>query len=315
MTMNKKITLRHLEAFRAIILRHSVSSAADYLGVSQPVVTRLLQEFEKRLDIVLFDRERNRLKPTREAMLLYKDVMGALENVDHINQVANREMPLNAKTIVVASAPAMALSFLPLATKDFLATQQNIQVNLLMHGSMRIIDLLESGELDAGFVMLPNDLPQYGSNECIYEDNLVAAVPAGHRLSQQKVLTPVDFEGENFISMEAMSLARVRTDSLFLSYGVRRHQVAQTQMSMVAIKMVEEGVGLAIIDPLSAMAYPAGEGVVFIPFLPSIVTRYSLIYSTLRSDKKILSQFTNSCKASLKAYVQSHDISRISLDE
>ena len=68
--MDKKITLRHLEAFRALMLRRSVTAAAQSLEVTQPVVTRLIAEFEARIGVPLFERVKSRLQPTSAATLL-----------------------------------------------------------------------------------------------------------------------------------------------------------------------------------------------------------------------------------------------------
>lgn len=72
--MSSRITLRHLEAFQAIMLNKTVTSAATALYVSQPVVTRLIADFERRVGITLFERQRGRLYPTPEAKLLYEEV-------------------------------------------------------------------------------------------------------------------------------------------------------------------------------------------------------------------------------------------------
>ena len=47
--MSMKITLRHLEAFRAVMVRRTVTGAAEMLGVTQPVVTRLIADLEQAL--------------------------------------------------------------------------------------------------------------------------------------------------------------------------------------------------------------------------------------------------------------------------
>ena len=62
--MENRITLRHLEAFRAIMVRKTVTGAAEMLEVTQPVVTRLIADLEDRISISLFTRIKGRLLPT-----------------------------------------------------------------------------------------------------------------------------------------------------------------------------------------------------------------------------------------------------------
>ncbi|SEG75018.1 helix-turn-helix domain-containing protein [Bosea lathyri] len=68
---------RELSVLRAVIEKGSVTAAAAALNVSQPAVSRTLQQIEEHIGIVLFRREKQRLHPTREFELLYADVVQA----------------------------------------------------------------------------------------------------------------------------------------------------------------------------------------------------------------------------------------------
>src|SRR5690606_32731373 len=87
--MKQRITLRHLESFRAIIVCKTVTNAAEMLHVSQPVVTRLIADLEERIGIQLFERRKGRLHPTPEAMLLYEDVHRSLSSIERITNAAS----------------------------------------------------------------------------------------------------------------------------------------------------------------------------------------------------------------------------------
>ena len=87
--MSMKITLRHLEAFRAVMVRRTVTGAAEMLGVTQPVVTRLIADLEQRIAIALFTRDKGRLAPTPEATLLFADVNQSLMGIERIANAAS----------------------------------------------------------------------------------------------------------------------------------------------------------------------------------------------------------------------------------
>jgi hypothetical protein len=44
--MDKRITLRHLEAFRSIMVRRPVTGAAEMLEVTQPALARLIADLD-----------------------------------------------------------------------------------------------------------------------------------------------------------------------------------------------------------------------------------------------------------------------------
>ena len=59
--------LRYIEIFHAVMQAGSVKGAADILHITQPAASRLLQQAEQRVGVMLFERVRGRLVPTREA--------------------------------------------------------------------------------------------------------------------------------------------------------------------------------------------------------------------------------------------------------
>src|SRR3546814_21185733 len=79
--------LRQLQVFHTVMETRSASRAARLLGVSQPAVSTLLKRIEARLGNGLFARERNRLEPTPEAVLLIAHASPALENLRKVRSV------------------------------------------------------------------------------------------------------------------------------------------------------------------------------------------------------------------------------------
>src|SRR3546814_19196950 len=82
--------LRQLQVFHTVMETRSASRAARILGVSQPAVSTLLKRLEERLGIALFARERNRLEPTPEAVLLMAHVSHALESISKVRNEIGR---------------------------------------------------------------------------------------------------------------------------------------------------------------------------------------------------------------------------------
>ncbi|MBV8836561.1 MAG: LysR family transcriptional regulator, partial [Alphaproteobacteria bacterium] len=65
---------RQVEAFRAVMATGSVTLAATMMHVTQPAVSRLIRDLEFTLQLALFERRGNRLKPTAEANHLFAEV-------------------------------------------------------------------------------------------------------------------------------------------------------------------------------------------------------------------------------------------------
>ncbi|MFZ4213763.1 LysR substrate-binding domain-containing protein [Pantoea endophytica] len=303
--MDNRITLRHLEAFRAIMVRKSVTSAAEMLGVTQPVVTRLIADLEERISIVLFTRVRGRLVPTPEATLLFGDVEQSLIGIERIVNAASNIKSLNLGHLEIAAAPNMALSLLPQAITSFTREHPDVRVTLQMHNSTTVMDMIQQDRCDLGFAMLPMRSTRHGNSETFLAAKMVGVVPTGHRLSNKKVLHPEDFEGENFISMLPLMEARMKIDAIMLAHKVNRRMGIETQISEAVIQLAEAGAGLSIIDPLTASAY-TGSRLRFIPFEPVIIDAYSILISQRNSSTLILKPFVDHVRREIRKIVPAH---------
>lgn len=65
----------------------------------------------------------------------------------------------------------------------------------------------------------------------------------GHPLTKKAVLTPQDFQGENYISLSRTDSYRQLLDSLFNEHQVKRRMVIETHSAASICAMVRAGVG------------------------------------------------------------------------
>lgn len=307
--MDKRITLRHLEAFRAIMVRHTVTGAAQMLQVTQPVVTRLIADLEQRIAIPLFVRTHGRLVPTPEAALLFEDVHQSLMGIERIANAASNIKMLKLPHLKIAAAPAMALSFLPRAIASFTREYSETLISMHTHSTSTVLDMVQSGRCDLGFAMLNMRKRQHANSELLVSAMMVGSVPIHHRLANRKLLHPKDFEGESFIAPEPLMETRTQIDAVMLAHGVSRRINVETQLSLAIVKLVEEGAGIALIDPLSACAYTGGL-LKFVPFEPEIAVDYAIIISPRMSSTLILKPFIDHARREIRKMLPGHLIAR-----
>ena len=79
-----RITHRHIEIFRAVMLAGGVSGAARLLYTSQPTVSRELARLETLLGYSLFERVQGRLRATARALSLWDEVQRSWQGLDHV---------------------------------------------------------------------------------------------------------------------------------------------------------------------------------------------------------------------------------------
>lgn len=294
--------IRQLEAFRALILRQTVTRAAQMLHISQPAVTRLINDLETDVGFALFDRAHGRLHPTPEGLALFEEIERSFTGLERIAQTAQQIKSLRRGSLHIAGAPAIALEFLPAVLTDFMREHSGIDTTLVIHSSRTVVDLVGGRRCDVGFII---HALSHGSVQVdtLCRTAMVCALPPGHRLASRAVIRPADLRGESFISFPAELDARLTIDQVFTAHRVQRVLTCEVQLSAAACALVGHGAGVALIDPVTAH-YHAGH-VVVRPFEPAVPCSYALVTSNQHPVSLLAAAFIEHVQQRLVALVQS----------
>lgn len=272
-------TIRQLKAFQAVVLTGTQTSAAEKLRLTQPAVSTLIDALEEELGFPLFDRAKNRLKPTREAMFFYEYASSVLAALDNLGQVAKEIRESNTGTLRIVANPSFSLGFLPRVVAQFRQLHPEVGITLATFSSSKVTELLNSQQYDIGIAESP--IPHAHVEIERFRFRCVAMVPEKHRLADRDLLTPTDFEGESFISIHREHPTRVRLTELWAQAKVEPRFDIETQLFWTACLLVGEGCGLTLVDPLTGIEF-AGRGLVAIPFKPDVFIEMGIIFPTGR---------------------------------
>jgi DNA-binding transcriptional LysR family regulator len=84
--------------------------------------------------------------------------------------------------------------------------------------------------------------------------NEVAVVPASHPLASKLTLSLQDFGNERFIRLAPEDSYRVSIDRLFSKANIDRVMLLETASAVAVCAMVQQGLGVSIVNPLTALA-------------------------------------------------------------
>jgi DNA-binding transcriptional LysR family regulator len=291
------LKIRQVEAFRALMQRHTVTRAAQTLHVSQPAVSRLLADFEASVGFTLFERQQGRLVPTAEARVLFEEVERAFVGMDRITLAAQQIRAMRRGTLRVVGSPAVALELLPRVVTAFVHAHPGIDVTLLTHSSTTVVELVASHRCDVGFAAeaIPHPAVRF---ERLTDAPMRCIVPLGHRLARKRTVQPEDLRDEAFVSFPHWFDARTAIDRLFVEHGVSRQLAVEAQLSQTIVSLVANGAGVALIDPVTA-AYAAGR-VVVRPFLPELPDEFYLASAAAQPLSTLAAAFVDRVRAALQ---------------
>jgi DNA-binding transcriptional LysR family regulator len=255
----RMLQLHYVRCFVAVAHELHFGRAAARLGLTQPPLSRNIQQLEWVLGVVLLERQQQVVKLTAAGRAFLPEAMHLLEVSDQ-TELAIRGLSRRAAAIVKLGHVAGAgFSLVPRILQE--ATRVYPDVDVVLHDLVNADALaaLRSGRLDLAIVRAPvnNDgLEDY----CIAREPLVAALPANHPLARRSHLSLADFQGQAFIMYrpghggyyyEMLSYA-------FHAAGVTPYQVQQVQHTHTILALVSRGIGLALLPQSTEKACYVG---------------------------------------------------------
>lgn len=259
-TRSTLITHRHIEVFRAVMTAGSVTHAAALLSSSQPTVSRELARLEHLLAYPLFERSQGRLRPNARALALWDEVQISWRGLERVVERAVALGQSQEAQLSVLCLPALAHALLPGALARLLQAQPQLRVSITPQESPLLEEWMSAQRFDLGLSEQPGTPVGVQALPLLTLDE-VAVLPAGHPLAAQAVLRLQDFAGQQFISLAADDPYGRQIDQLFAEEGVVRQLHLQTHSAVAVCALVQQGLGLAIVNPFTALAM-AGSGLV-----------------------------------------------------
>ncbi|MDU3303163.1 MAG: LysR family transcriptional regulator, partial [Enterobacter ludwigii] len=174
--------------------------------------------------------------------------------------------------------------------QPFLARYPEVNLTIVPQESPLLEEWLSAQRHDLGLTETLSTPAGTERTELLSLDE-VCVLPAGHPLARKQILTPADFHGENYISLSQTDSYRQLLDSLFAEHQVKRRMVVETHSAASICAMVRAGVGVSVVNPLTALDY-AGRDIVIRPFSLSVPFTVSLIRPLHRPVSALVEAFT-----------------------
>jgi DNA-binding transcriptional LysR family regulator len=256
----------------------SVTGAGELLRLTQPTISKLIAQLERATDLKLFERSRGRLIPTPEAEALLHQVEKVFSAVEEVRRNTRQIARGRSGHLRIVAIPPLALRFLPGAIASFLKDNPDVRVTLNVRGTSYISEWIASEQADLGFVSGAPTLPGIVA-EPFHTGCAICVLPTGHPLTAKRILRPEDLAREPLVTLSRETALRTLLDHTFATAGVERRSVVETGYSSAACALVAEGVGITIVDPISALdRYEAGR-VDLRPFAPKVLFETKLLYA------------------------------------
>ena len=193
--------LRHLRYFVAVAETLSFTRAAERLHTSQPSLSQQIRHMEAELGTLLFARTRRSVQLTPAGLQFFSEAKGALLRVEEA-LASVRSPRAGRRRLVVGFLMSVEGNLLHRLLPEVQRRIPDQELELHCMTTPEQLAALASGEIDVGFLRLPQDDPRLHFDR-VLDEVIHLVVPDTHSLASRDGVTAKDLDGLPFIAAAA----------------------------------------------------------------------------------------------------------------
>ena len=259
--LDSRMTLRNLRLIAAITREGSLLRAAQGLNMTQPAVTKALQDTEAAVGAALFERTNRGVVPTAMGRALAAHAQVVLAQLRHAEQELADLRDGSGGTVVVGTLLAAAAALLPGAIARVKATRPDLVLRLVEGTNDTLMPQLRAGTIDMVVGRLPVYRERDGiAQEAVFDDHAVVMARAGHPLAGRGALDLADLGRARWILPRPETTLRRQMDEAFRARGLRAPLPDVESMSVLANRGLLLATDLLTVWPAAVARIEAAQG-------------------------------------------------------
>lgn len=285
--------IHHIRYFLAVCETRNFTRAAERCHVTQPALSRAIQQLEDEVGGLLFRRERNLTHITDLGALLRPRFQQIVDELTGVRNEASQFLCMEEAHLKVGVMCTIGPRRFTGLLADFSRRHGGIRLQLVEGVPDRLSAMLEAGELDVAIMATSGSFPERFDLTGLFEERFMLALPPGHRLADHEEIPIAAIDGEIYlrrISCEYADhlsrLCEARGVRLLISYSSEREDWIQN--------MVAGGLGICFLPEYSAVipglqVRPVAE--------PAVVRQICLVTVAGRRFSPAVSTFVGAVKS------------------
>jgi DNA-binding transcriptional LysR family regulator len=262
------MNLHHLRVFLTVAEHEHVTRAAEELQLSQPAVTKIIQNLEHDTGLELVERHGRHIVLTHAGRVLHSYARRVFTLEREMEETLATLRDDHSGEITFAANPTTAAYLLPPIVAAFRERYPQVLLHIGVLNSHEIVEQIVNWILDFGLVESdPSRLPEGLLVQVFAYDELVLVVAPGHRWAKLKALQPEELQHEELLLREQGSGIREVIERAFLQHNVLLRPLLTIPDNEAIKQLVMSGVGAAIVSELTVRRALANGILIRIPIL------------------------------------------------
>lgn len=271
--------LTQLRSFVALAEELHFGRAAARLNMTQPPLSRQLQQLEHVLGVSLVERSSRFVRLTAAGRTFLADARAILRSSEEAIVTVRKVAQGEGGVITLGFIPATSYALLPRLVAFAAAEMPHVQLILREMVTADQAEALRAGQIDAGILRLPIDRRGLEAVP-ISRDPFVVALPIGHPLALGRPLIIADLDRQPLV-MYAPVESRYHHDlvsSLFTAAGVAPNFVQYAREIHTMLALVGAGIGIALVPSVGGKLGLPGVNFQPISLPTGVVSELTLVW-------------------------------------
>lgn len=275
------LNLNLLRIFGQVAEHGSISAAARAMHISQPAVTKSLQELEKQVALPLLERGAKGVRLTEAGLALQDHARAIFAAESAAEDDLRSRLGLTGGSLRIGASLTVANYYLPPLLARFQELNPHLRILLGSNNTENVVRLLLEYRLDAAFVEGPVQHERLVLRKW-REDQLVVVAASGHPLARRASLCLEDLADALWVVREAGSGTREVVEQVLEERGLRWTNSLEINSTAAIKQTVAAGHGLAMVS-LHAAADQIALGKLKVLPVQDFQVRRELTYLSLKN--------------------------------
>lgn len=241
------IPLEHYRVFYSVAKSHNMTAAARELFLSQPSVSRYIQQLERELSCTLFVRSKSGVLLTPEAEKLYRHLEAAFDHIDKAEEELQSDRQLQTGVVRIGASEMTLHHYLLPYLRRFRQAFPQIRLRIANTTTPRAVEALKENLIDFAIVISPVDQDAQLERRALMRfRDIVVAGPAFSELrgTEARVETLSRYP---LICLEKHTTSRRFWELIFSENGARLQPGIELAATDLIVPLVRSDLGIGFV--------------------------------------------------------------------
>jgi LysR family hydrogen peroxide-inducible transcriptional activator len=294
--------VHQLRYFCAVARTGSFTRAAGEEGVAQPSLSQQILKLEAEMGAPLFERLGRSVRLTPCGELLLPQAQTILRQFNEARTSVQGLLVGVQGRLTVGSIPTVMPYFVAQRAQAFRREYPEVDLQLVENTTPRLVDSLQSGDLDMAILALPLTSPELVCCE-LFRERILLALPPHHRLADLEPVDLKDLRQERLLLLREGHCFRDNALAACRKARVAPNAVFESDQFASIFALVAAGAG---ITKVPEMAAGAAQGCRLAPLRPESFRRIGYAHVRRQFRPPAQKAFVEWLKRNLTSETQRH---------